>query len=246
MKEKVLSLSGDDFTITLTDGTPVCKCKGKVFSLHGTKSFTDLQGNELFTVKKKMLSIQKSFVCESPQGYSFEVKGHFSIGTSKSSVHFKNAADGQQIELDLKGDWFDRSATISLGGRPVAEVARKFFNMREMFGDKQTVSVFSCLSRKRPNFVLMPAYSTSSRSHPTSTLHLSQPSVSAWTSERTRSKVPTWRTEDRHDLMKPLVLSSTFLPIINVRLDFPGDSRLLMCSVIPALAMLNAIFNLTR
>lgn len=141
MKEKILSLSGDDFTITTTDGAPVCKCKGKVFSLHGTKAFTDIQGNELFTVKKKMLSIHKSFVCESPQGYSFEVKGHFSIGTSKSSVHFKNAADGQEVELDLKGDWFDRSATITLAGRPVAEVTRKFFNVREMFGDKQTVSL---------------------------------------------------------------------------------------------------------
>ena len=46
--------------------------------------------------------------------------------------------------MDLKGDWFDRSATITLGGRPVAEVARKFFNVREIFGDKQTVS--SCSS----------------------------------------------------------------------------------------------------
>ncbi|KAM0701312.1 hypothetical protein Q7P35_011673 [Cladosporium inversicolor] len=141
MKEKILSLSGDDFTITTASGTPVCKCKGKVFSLHGTKAFTDLQGNELFTVKKKMLALQKSFVCDSPQGYSFEVKGHFSFGSSKSSVHFKNAADGQAVELDLKGDWFDRSAKITLNGQPVAEVSRKFFNVREMFGDKQTYFV---------------------------------------------------------------------------------------------------------
>lgn len=145
MKEKILSLSGDDFTITTTDGSPVCKCKGKVMSLHGTKAFTDMQGNELFTVKKKMLSIQKSFVCESPNSAaSFEIKGHFSLGSSKSSVHFKNAADGQDVELDLKGDWFDRSAKITLGGRPVAEVTRKFFNVRELWGDKQTVSPDCC------------------------------------------------------------------------------------------------------
>lgn len=55
-------------------------------------------------------------------------------------MHFKNAADGQAVELDLKGDWFDRSAKITLNGQPVAEVSRKFFNVREMFGDKQTVS----------------------------------------------------------------------------------------------------------
>ena len=145
MKEKVLSLSGDDFTITTTTGQPVCKCKGKVLSLHGTKTFTDMSGTDLFTVKKKMIALHKSFVCESPAGHSFEVKGHFSLGSSKSSVHFKNAADGAEGELDLKGDWFDRSATITLGGRPVAEVKRKFFNARELFGDKQTVSLCSVL-----------------------------------------------------------------------------------------------------
>ena len=147
MKEKILSLSGDDFTISTATGTPICKCKGKVISLHGTKVFTDLQGHELFTVKKKTLAIQKSFVCESPQGYSFEVKGHFSLGSSKSSVHFKNAADGVPVELDLKGDWFDRSAKITLNGVHVAEVARKFVNVREIFGDKQTVSFW--------NFILL-------------------------------------------------------------------------------------------
>jgi hypothetical protein len=55
-------------------------------------------------------------------------------------VHFKNAADGVPVELDLKGDWFDRSAKITLNGVHVAEVARKFVNVREIFGDKQTVS----------------------------------------------------------------------------------------------------------
>lgn len=192
MKEKILSLSGDDFTITTASGTPVCKCKGKVFSLHGTKAFTDLQGNELFTVKKKMLALQKSFVCDSPQGHSFEVKGHFSFGSSKSSVHFKNAADGQAVELDLKGDWFDRSAKITLGGQPVAEVSRKFFNVREMFGDKQTVSfvISSCFF----DLVLNKCSaddgfrSTSSPLRPTSTSRSSQRSASAWMSARTRSK----------------------------------------------------------
>jgi uncharacterized protein YxjI len=140
MKEKILSLSGDDFTITTTAGTPVCKCKGKKLTLHDTKHFTDVQGNELFTVKNKTLALQKSFVCESPHGYSFEIKGHFSIGSSKSSIHFKNASDGRDLELNLKGDWFDRSAAITLAGRPVAEISRKMLNAREMFGSKQTVS----------------------------------------------------------------------------------------------------------
>lgn len=142
MKENFLSLTGDDFTITTAEGAPVCKCKGKYFTLHDTKTFTDLQGNEIFAIKKKLVSLYKTFMGESPQGHNFEVKGHFSLGKSKSSVHFKNASDGQHVALDLEGDWFDRKASITLEGRPVADVQRKFFNARELVGDKQTVSVF--------------------------------------------------------------------------------------------------------
>ena len=60
---------------------------------------------------------------------------------SKSVVTFTNASDGKAVELEVKGDWFDRSAEITLDGRVVASISRKFFNAREFFGDKQTVSV---------------------------------------------------------------------------------------------------------
>lgn len=38
MKEKVFSLSGDDFSITTVSGLSVCKCKGKVLSISDAKS----------------------------------------------------------------------------------------------------------------------------------------------------------------------------------------------------------------
>lgn len=142
MKEKVFSLSGDDFTVRTVSGLDVCRCKGHVMSVRDSKKFTDVNGNELFTLKNKMLSIHKSFKGDAPNGsaHDFEVKGHFALMGSKSSVHFKNAADGQEVELEVKGDWFDRSAEITYGGRPVAAIARSFFNVREIFGDKQSVS----------------------------------------------------------------------------------------------------------
>jgi uncharacterized protein YxjI len=60
---------------------------------------------------------------------------------SKSLVVFKNAADGRNVELEVKGDWFDRSASITCGGQPVAHISRSFFNVREIFADKQTYFV---------------------------------------------------------------------------------------------------------
>ena len=148
MKEKVFSLSGDDFTIATSTGQHICKCEGRMLS--SKKVFTDMQGTGIFTIKKKYFALHKSFVCESPRGYNFEVNGHFSLGSSKSSVHFRNASDGQEIELDFKGDWFNRSAMITLAGRPVAELEKKskFMNAGEFFGDQQTVgSLFLVLGQ---------------------------------------------------------------------------------------------------
>lgn len=70
MKEKVFSLSGDDFTVQTIDGTNILKVKGKTVSLHGKKKFTNMRGDELFTLNNKMLALQKSFVGESPAGHN--------------------------------------------------------------------------------------------------------------------------------------------------------------------------------
>jgi len=142
LKEKVFSLSGDDFTVRTAEGQDVLKVKGKWISLRQTKKFTDMADNEIFQLSNKMMSIHKSFSAVSPDGaHDFEVSGKFKLMGSKSVVTFKNAADGKPVELEVHGDWFDRSAEVTLEGKPVAKVSRKFFNAREFFGDKQTYFV---------------------------------------------------------------------------------------------------------
>ncbi|KAK4627009.1 hypothetical protein CLAFUW4_04282 [Fulvia fulva] len=141
MKEKVFSLSGDDFTVADVNETPILKVKGKVVSLSGKKTFTDLQGQELFVLSKKLLKLHPTFTAESAAGCNFEVAGKFSFGSSKSVITFANHADKAPIEMQLKGDWFDRSATIKMGDRPVAQIQRSFMNVREIFGSKQTYFV---------------------------------------------------------------------------------------------------------
>lgn len=64
---------------------------------------------------------------------------------SKSEVTFKNASNGHKIELEVKGNWIDRSAEITWGGTPVAQISRSWFSAREWFGDKQTVSLILLL-----------------------------------------------------------------------------------------------------
>ncbi|KAL9125445.1 MAG: hypothetical protein Q9217_005354 [Psora testacea] len=124
MKEKGMfsgSLTGDDFSITDVNGR---------------------EGKELFALKNKLFKISKSFYAEGPNGATlFEVKGHFSLLSSKSTIHFTNASTHQPMVLDLKGDWLDRSAEISLQGRPVGNISRSFMNFGQLVSDRQTYFV---------------------------------------------------------------------------------------------------------
>lgn len=70
---------------------------------------------------------------------SLSLPNYVVVLASKSSVHFKNGSDDHEVELDVRGDWFDRSANITFGGQPVAHISRSFFNVREIFADKDTV-----------------------------------------------------------------------------------------------------------
>ena len=75
-----------------------------------------MEGHEIFTLKNKMMTIHKSFYAEDAKDNDlFQVKGHFSMLSSHSTAHFKNASDDQPVELEIKGDWFDRSASITWG-----------------------------------------------------------------------------------------------------------------------------------
>jgi hypothetical protein len=62
------------------------------------------------------------------------------VGSSKMIATFTNTSNNAPVELLVKGDWFDRSATITMGDVVVATIGRSYFNMREFFGDQQTVS----------------------------------------------------------------------------------------------------------
>ena len=70
-----------------------------------------------------------------------QVKGKFSLMSSRSEISFTNKSDGAPITLHLKGDWTDRSAEITLNGRPVASIGRSFMNFGQLISDRQTYFV---------------------------------------------------------------------------------------------------------
>lgn len=62
MKEKVFSLSGDDFTVKTVDGADILKVKGKAISMRDKKKFTDMSGQELVreSMAEALLSISET------------------------------------------------------------------------------------------------------------------------------------------------------------------------------------------
>ena len=63
------------------------------------------------------------------------------VGSSKMIATFINQSNGQPVELLVKGDWFDRSAQITMGGIAVASISRNFVNAGQLLGGQQTYFV---------------------------------------------------------------------------------------------------------
>jgi hypothetical protein len=62
------------------------------------------------------------------------------------SATFINHSTHQPTTVTLSGDFWGGSADIAIEGGPVvAQIRREVFNMRQVFGDKQTVSDFDLI-----------------------------------------------------------------------------------------------------
>lgn len=167
LKEKIFSLSGDSFDVKTAEGQNVLRVQGTVFSLSGRKHVTDMQDNALFTIRKELLSIPASFYLEDPHGQKVvTIEGKFSckfllchfdhttrsislrtyidtVGSTKSSIRFTNAGDGQPVELKMDGNFFGNHCQVinANTNEPVAQIDRERWNARQFLAQQQTYAV---------------------------------------------------------------------------------------------------------
>jgi uncharacterized protein YxjI len=89
LKEKVLSLSGDSFTVKTVNGLDILQVKGDVLSLSGRKHVMDMQGVQLFDIRKQLIAFHTTYFCENPNGERFfDVKSKFSSRSSPTTPVF--------------------------------------------------------------------------------------------------------------------------------------------------------------
>ncbi|KAK3326800.1 tubby C-terminal-like domain-containing protein [Apodospora peruviana] len=143
LREKVMSLTGDSFEIKMQNGQPLMRVEGKLMSISGRKSVTDLNGNHLFDLVKKHLHIHATFVAEDKSGKELlTVKSGFTLLGSKATATF-TSLNGVATTLKMKGNWFDSAAEIvdEATGAVVARIDRKLLSGRDILFGQQTYAL---------------------------------------------------------------------------------------------------------
>jgi uncharacterized protein YxjI len=129
IREKFFRL-GEDSTITDEYGRPVIQVDGKVFTLHHTLVLRDLTGNELATVKKKLIALGKTYQIERHgQEVATVHKKLISPFVDRFTVDIPGAED-----LHVTGSIFEHNYTIKRGEQVVASVSKQWISLTETYG----------------------------------------------------------------------------------------------------------------
>jgi uncharacterized protein YxjI len=129
VREKIFSI-GDDFWITDADGNQVFLVDGKAISLRQTFELKDASGAVLAKVHKKLIAIRDTMEIEHDGQVVATVRKALI-----SPLHHRSVielADGSQLEA--VGNILDKEFDIQAGGQPIAHISRSWFRIRDTYG----------------------------------------------------------------------------------------------------------------
>ena len=129
LRERMFAV-GDDYWIGAGDGRPAFKVDGKALSLRKTLVLEAPEGGEVFTIRKKLLSVRDTMEIERDGTTVATVtKALVTLLGDRFSIE---VADGE--EMEATGDIVDHEYAIDRGGHTVAEVSKSWFRMRDTYG----------------------------------------------------------------------------------------------------------------
>jgi uncharacterized protein YxjI len=129
MKQKALCM-GSDYKVQDASGREVFYIDGRAFSLGNKLSFQDMDGNELAFISQKLLS----------WGPTYEITrgGELAAVVKKSVFTFLRCEFSVDVpgpdDLIAEGDFWDHEYAFSCGGRPVAQVSKRYFSWTDTYG----------------------------------------------------------------------------------------------------------------
>jgi len=129
MKQKLFCF-GDDFVIKNAAGDDAFFVDGKVFTFGKKLSFQDMNGRELAFIQQKLLS----------WGPTYEIyrDGQLAAVVKKQLFTFFRCAFTVDVpgpdDIEAQGSFLDMEYTFTRGGRPVAEVSKRWFSFADTYG----------------------------------------------------------------------------------------------------------------
>jgi uncharacterized protein YxjI len=128
MRERLLSV-GDDFWIEDEAGDRAFKVDGKALRLRDTWLLEDARGQEVATIKEKMVSVRHAIRIELAGGVEATVKKEIVAIRERFHVEVKPGQD-----LTVKGNIVDHEYEIERKGDTIAEISKKWFRLRDTYG----------------------------------------------------------------------------------------------------------------
>ena len=129
MQQRLLSLGGD-FTIEDENGKPAFEVDGKVMKIRRTFVVKDMAGNEVVTVRQKLVALRQTMHL---------LRGGEEIGTVRKALlapfRQKYTVEMREgPELEVQGDVLGHEFEIRRGDDVVARVSKRWFTIRDTYG----------------------------------------------------------------------------------------------------------------
>ena len=124
IKQKVFSLK-ERFTVKNANGEDVYFVEGKLVSIGQKKTLTDAAGNELATIRQKVLAIMPKFIVEMDGKEVAWIKKKFTVMKPKYVV--------EGLDWNVEGDFFAHDYTILEQGNVIASIHKKWMAWGDTF-----------------------------------------------------------------------------------------------------------------
>ena len=122
---------GDDCWIEDGDGRRAFKVDGKALRVRKTLMIEDAQGQPQCRVQERMLRVKDTMEIETPSGQRIALVRKAIITPVRDRWTVK-VGDGP--DLEVQGNVLHHEYTIGDGDRKIAEVSKKWFRLRDMYG----------------------------------------------------------------------------------------------------------------
>ncbi len=129
MRQSLVSI-GDDYWIENGAGQRAFKVDGKAFRIRKTLVIEDVAGNEVATLKEKLVSVRDVMTIErGGQTLATVKKALFTPLRERFDVEVANG-----VKYEVKGKITDHQYEFERDGNQVANVSKKWFRVRDTYG----------------------------------------------------------------------------------------------------------------